>query len=369
MNNFMKWLNGESTNTQTKTMRGGQSTVNPEEKATITLDSFLREDKEIELTATNSNSSYKFFHFGDWSSHGNFKNPPIEIIVQALKKNKFDFGLICGDNFYHKDMTGGKLPEADQMIIDHDFGIMRSLKIPLFAIFGQHDIENCDVMLAEIEQTSFAYKNKNLIVDTKDSNWVIPYPYYSVIYHGFQFIMIDTNLLAPSDSLSACYNNLGYDPKDKMLAWFGKQLTDPKRNNLKSVIVSHLPLIAITGDKIHVVMDSVILLKLKESGKKHFYNLAASVHNFQRIKFVSTSTYGDIQIEIVVSGTGGGPSCKIPPEIHRIVNKDIDVVLANGDRLGVMILLEIQEPFGYTMHEISTFGNLSSKYVKLGELP
>jgi len=361
MEQFKEWLNGGDSPV-------GYSPVGEGEKKTQSSDDYINDffktKKEIELTFHPKSSSPRFFHFGDWSSKGNLKNPVILRIVEDLKKKKYDFGIIAGDNFYSSDQKGGKLPNDQQMTIDHDFRIMNKLNIPLFAIFGKHDVSNCDIMKAEIDQTVMIYE-KGLKIDLKNSNWILPYLYYSVICLNNQFLMLDTNLIDSNYDVLNCYKQLSYNPKDDMMAWFSEQISLKNRAVHHPIIVTHIPLLSFIDDKIHVIIDSVMLLKMAQSGKKYFTNLAGGVHNFQHLKFVASPTFSNIEIDIIVAGTGGGPPMAINPKVKALIGKETDITLSDGQHLGKLYLNKIDSPYGYASYGFDSFGKLNVDYIRL----
>jgi len=331
---------------------------NPEEKKDI-LKTYLSKPKDVGLRI-NVKDSPRFFQLGDWSSGDNVVDSKIDKIVAHIKKQKFDFGVLTGDNYENKVKTS---LDASEIVIKHDYAKLNSLGIPLLSIFGDADIESCDIMKAEMDLTSVIISQQNMKLDTSKSNWIIPYSYYTVDCLNNRFFMLDTNLISPTTTMNTCYQQYNYNPLDEMLKWFGEK--SKEKLSSKAFIVTHKPLISIKDDAYYVIITKDLLLKMAESGRKHFYNLCSGVHNFQSLLFESSSTFGNFTIEIIVSGTGG--ACPAPKnlKVAKIMNIPQDIILTDNTNIGKLTVKKIADPYGYTCYEFDSLGNLVIKYHNL----
>ena len=114
------------------------------------------------------------------------------------------FILALGDNFYTKGVTSTTDSLWSSLWTDV-YLTYTSLKVPWYAVLGNHDYGNSDGPQAEIDRTSI------------DSYWVMPQQYYSKSYNipggGLLVtVFVDTTTLAPS--VNQCCNEKGDTPYD-----------------------------------------------------------------------------------------------------------------------------------------------------------
>jgi predicted phosphodiesterase len=174
----------------------------------------------------------KFIHFGCWNEFGykmgpSTENPglphsaltyTIDQLNKYVNKNKTDFLIIAGDNFYpsktkdnKEELESKKIKNKVKTVVDYNHDLFISgfealPKIPKYLIFGNHDIEDQIKLNKPINNFLFPNLNDTTTTNCKILNLQQFYtsnkPEYTVFnevlyrqYNSTLIIMLDSNLL------------------------------------------------------------------------------------------------------------------------------------------------------------------------------
>lgn len=314
---------------------------------------YLSSTGEPPKTFVIPEDSLDFFSFGCWNKDECKKDNAFSRIIEHLEKSKFDFGIISGDNIYpdksiDKDGKKVKIYEKDRFIKGKE--CLHRLKIPIYSILGNHDIESCKVYNEE-QQSDKLWFLKN---------------YYSIIYqlNGFNvlFIFIDTNLFEKEKILNedTCYKHFNIkEKKAKMIEWISTQLILQCDHIF---IVGHEPIFGYKDKKKNKVTPyqkfSDLFDILKDSNRKMLYYICADIHNYQNVEI----KIGDTFINEIISGTGGAS----PDLLKKKLLTEKDFVY-DGDYSGKKFearLIDKQDGYGYVKFLI-TKANIQFLYTQV----
>jgi hypothetical protein len=342
------------------------------------LKNFMHSYEEMELHMKFDTDFITFFHFGCWNVDGGEVDKPLYKVISQIKTHQDNmFGIIAGDNIYKEkkflDISTGQIvdnipPDYDNVtnpiyfpkkiynkkILDEGIDSLEGINRPLFACVGNHDMEECEILLDEIDRTSILMTRGQLSINTDISKWIMPHNYYNLYCETntflIQFIFIDTNLFIDEDD---CYEHLELQRKSKlkfMLEWLHKVLQENRAD--KIFIVGHVYLFGFknktSNQFVHLNNVELLLDVLNKSPMKKIYYLCADIHNFQHVKFIGAGQYDGLDIENFTAGIGGG----VPDNIPSLLNTIANTVMLNGKTIGTLELLGKAEPYGFMEYTI-----------------
>jgi hypothetical protein len=310
---------------------------------------------EMQLEMSINANLISFFHFGCLGTKGEY-HESFNDIVRNLEKNKnVSFGIIAGDDLIR---INDDIPNKE--IMNSRIKELESLTIPIFSVMGNHDFDNNQIVLDEIDRTQFIMFNGKLCIDTDKSKWVMPKNYYNLYIHlhrfSVHFVFIDTNLFRT--------NFIQNKDLDDMLSWLEYVLNQ----NTASIIVivgnNHLFAFMNSANNTDTLssLESVdkllkVLVNSQFSGK--IYYLCSDIRNYQYLRFIGKGFYSGLSIDIINAGIGGGHVCPLP-----VSPLEYTIYL---DSVGDVQLLDKDLPCGYLYHKISE-GHFKSAYVVINEM-
>ena len=284
----------------------------------------------------------KFFFFGCWNKNACDELSNLTAVVDEIETKSFHFGIICGDNVYpdkSKNKDGDKVKDFPPNRLRNGIKCLSRINKPLYAVLGNHDIENCNVM----DEMFNIKKDNNL--------WNIGTLYgLHFIQNQTLMLFIDTNLFNEDNNCYKTRNKNIRGECEKTIKWIDHQISLAIMANdiTNIIIVGHEPLFAYKLKKEKIIAtyyNSYIELinKLLSHNKKIIY-LCADMHNFQHI--ILQSKTGEGTIEIFVAGTGGASPDKI------INTEDLNNDLTNFETF-TSTLLKTDNPYGYCSAKFS----------------
>lgn len=287
----------------------------------------------------------RFFFFGCWNQRGSMRDQ----VLKKLQENrdKFQFGLIGGDNHYRS-------PETQEYVLEDffdGFDILNKLMIPVYGVLGNHDDNN---FLRKSLQLGSNHLFENIFIF--DSR-IIRFPSFSLVFinsNDFSF----------------------YKQKINYCLYYYKHLCSKIENEIKK---THLPLIFLVchhpifgfqrkvPKSTHSVSDTIEheywpnyeifvenIFRVLKKYKVKLVVLSADIHNFQQIRF----TKGDLYFDNYIAGTGGGVS----NTIRHISEQILKIHLRNFSIEAV----RIGDAFGYLDAFIGPDSKFVAKYRKVG---
>jgi hypothetical protein len=336
------------------------------------------EHQEIPIKLENG----KFFFFGCWNRRDNDlvnhcnDNVVNEIIdSEIICGDKYDFGVILGDNIYPDTKEYGLQKEKKKKKENKAEKKGRKLKpftpnkmvagmtsvdripVPLHIVLGNHDIENCEILGMQMV-------NPTVAPVVKHKHWSFTRNLYSTLYsfkkHVVRLIVIDTNVINDyipnvSDLKNRNYYNVLNDD-GCAASQDDTMITDPKLyysalkdmllpNNNRGVdliiIAGHEPLACVKEKEkeketngvviktkvdspsvqmfLNDIMDSVDLLR--ENNIETVY-ICADIHAFLDTTIIQGKKY----LRQIVAGTGGAiPDIYTDEFISKIKSAPYDV--------------------------------------------
>jgi tartrate-resistant acid phosphatase type 5 len=214
----------------------------------------------------------RFLAFGDFGSGDEKQRANAAAMVRYGRKNRFDFGVTLGDNFYDTGMMDPEDPRWRTWWED----LYGPLGITFYPSFGNHDWYGPDSPAAEI------------LYSQHSSTWRMPSPYYSFTAGPAQFFAID------SDDFSAA-----------QLRWLSDEL-DKSKAEWKIVYGHHPPYIAAASPPwdhdARIVSALMPILK----GRADVY-IAGHVHDMEHLQPIDG-------VNLFIAGGGGAPTYQIQPD-------------------------------------------------------
>lgn len=285
---------------------------------------------------TNTNKLFKIVHFGCWNEGGcsTSRNNPLSYVKKELtkldNKEKIDFYLVAGDNYYQDKQKDKKITEFNEKQFTEGFNCLASLNGHKYILLGNHDttaipryynttnIEPkhvCHTIHKEIEFTRTSkYKSKfTMIKPSTTQHLYLP-------YSKTLFILLDTNLLQsdeddikkvlecsieyyneyPGEYLTAqdfvnTYIEHLINSTNKYISQLGVDNLDTYFNNL--IFVGHHPIYGIKSKQkfgdfknkgqhfskagLDLIINIINMVK-----PKNVFHLCADIHNYQKNQLV-----------------------------------------------------------------------------------
>jgi predicted MPP superfamily phosphohydrolase len=192
-----------------------------------TLPEFLQQPPPV-FEAIPKRKSIRVLAFSDFGTGGEEMKRTAAAIAAAHRKRRFDFGITIGDNI----LSEGVLSPADERWKASWEERYALLRIPVFAITGNHDWGFADSPAAEI-----LYSNKNL-------GWRMPALYYTFTAGPVQFFALCTPALS-----------------ETQLRWLGHELSSSKAR--WKVVYGHYSIYSNAGHADTPGYDKILLPVLK----------------------------------------------------------------------------------------------------------
>lgn len=314
---------------------------------------------------------FKFFFFGCWNK-GCYSNNPTDQIINKIRINDYDFGIVDGDNIYPIKTKKINIKSKIFNIKDFNSGFdcLNKLDKKVFLTIGNHDIENCYLLCRQQ-----LYKNI-----------ILPHNFYklTVFYNNKKscavILFLDTNLMDPQinefkmnieinkleednyckksvdiQELKKCYNEQKFTfDNSKQIQWIEEEITNYNALNINKqlFIVGHFPIVTFKHKKTNKFMidNSLAFLSNLHINTLNYYYLAADTHNYQLYKFKNGYQ--------VISGTGGADLDDI--ELNNIENYHL-IEKLNFE------LIEATKSYGYTEFNIIN-NKVEFKFVPINPL-
>lgn len=260
------------------------------------------------------------------------------MVLEELGKDKFNFGVIAGDNVYSRENANGN-KSYYQETINSGFNALKA-NAPKHAILGNHNVAHESITNAQRSHTTEIFKLYEDFVTPVDIS-------------KNTFLFLNTNLLVK------------YMP-EQIKCIFEAELNKAKHN--KIFVVGHEPLIAAKakkGQSLVQAPNAGILLNacfnfMDHDTNKQIYYLCADVHNFQ-ILYVSRGS--SRALPIIIAGTGGAePDLCVFKNLKTYLKKhNINI---NGVEYNINFQA-IHKPFGYCIIESNSYNNINVTYKRL----
>ncbi len=225
----------------------------------IALPSFLKVPPPL-FSVQSPDQTIRVLAFGDFGFGSEAQKKTAAAMVEYNNKNRFDFGITLGDNFYTYGMDGTSDPRWQTQWED----LYGPLGIKFYPSFGNHDYGQRDSPAAEI------------LYSEKSPDWRFPAPYYTFTAGTVQFFAIDT-----------------VDLSEAELLWLDSEIA--KSRATWKVVYGHYPIYSATGEDKQ--LGDRLLPVLKERVDVY---LTGHHHNLQELK-------PEAGVHFFVSGGGGAP--------------------------------------------------------------
>lgn len=287
-------------------------------------------------------TSLNFFFFGCWNKVACDDKSELKRVVGLIQSSRksYDFGIIAGDNVYPdktKTRDDIKVKYFPPDRLDKGIACISRLGYELYAVLGNHDVEDCAVF-DDMKQ----YKSPGL--------WHVG-SYYAIECNLEDtlvvFLAIDTNLF---DLDVNCYkkNNVDIEmEKAIMLGWLIEKLEYYNGRAAHVIIVGHEPLFGYknkNGKYVAAYYQTFgPLIKLLFKWCRKVYYMCADIHNYQHI-----SLFDDVsgnEIEIITCGTGGAS----PDETFGVDSTEAKIYHRYRSVAGAFraLLHDMQSAYGY----------------------
>ena len=335
---------------------------------------FIDEKINIELSMTLNHKKIHFGHLGCWGLDGCAESGEFRKVIDNQLTDNLDFNIITGDNVYMNNTY-------DKNILDGGIDCLNNLNFPSYAILGNHDVLQCNIMYDQIDKTRMKLSKGKLTVDTENSKWIMPHNYYNLLVKSkntnAEFIFIDTNLF--NDYAEDCYTHLQNKKSisrkqklHKMLTWLDKTIEKSSANNI--ILVGHVYLFGYMrpedmygntdqkqSDKIVKLMHVEKLLHIlnKYCKNRKLYYMCSDIHNYQYIRFTGDNMFLGLNIDIIIAGIGGG----VPDPLPKSPIGRTDKIKIGDTVVGEIELLDFDIPYGY-MHHVISGSEIKTYYVK-----
>jgi len=143
--------------------------------------------------------SFSFFHFGCWNVDGCVgENSKTKRIVDRIKKNGYNFGIIAGDNIYPTKIQGKKKEKlrTDLNILSNGIDYLVNTDIKIYPVLGNHDVES----IRNIGQEKYISDDDQIIADCEHfylqlKKWMPMGNMYDWEFGNSHFVAIDTNIM------------------------------------------------------------------------------------------------------------------------------------------------------------------------------
>ena len=329
---------------------------------------------DIELYMEIHSNKIHFGHFGCWGLDGCAESGEFRKVINNQLADNLNFNIVTGDNVYMNEIY-------DKNILDGGIDCLNNLSFPSYAILGNHDVMQCNIMNDQIDRTELKMSKGKLMVDLSESKWVMPHNYYNLVVKSkntnVEFIFIDTNLF--NDYAEDCYkylqNKKSISRKKRlgeMLQWFENTIEKSVSDII--IIVGHVYLFGYIrpddmygntnendDDKIVSLMHVEKLLYILNKYCKHrkIYYMCSDIHNYQYVRFTGNNEYIGLNIDIITAGIGGG----IPDPLPKSSIGRTDDIKIGNENIGDIELLDKDTPYGY-LHHIIDESELKTFYVK-----
>ncbi len=200
----------------------------------------------------------RFIAFGDFGTRDKNQRAVAEAMVKECQRKKCDFGLTLGDNVYEHGVSNNLAGQPDYKLITDTFVPYRPLQMPIYMVFGNHDVdqidgfsqwkswfwrENKDILMKN--QLKYTLHPDNLVVKDssgKDSRlWNFSEPFYTKNEKGnIHLFAIDTNSF-PHRALNK-YGKIVTDPENnEQIEWLKNALAKVPEDKWK-LVFGHFPL-------------------------------------------------------------------------------------------------------------------------------
>jgi tartrate-resistant acid phosphatase type 5 len=197
-----------------------------------------------------------FIFHGDWGWNSANQTKVAYQMGETAAAKDASFVIALGDNFYED----GVVSVTDSMWDDafHSVYTSSSLKIPWYAVLGNHDYHGS--VSAQVQRTTYSYENM----------WTMPASYYSYNYlvaggGVLTIIYIDTSLLDPyaRDTSAILDDNDWQNARNNHLDWIESAIRDALESSQWIVVAGHYPIYSIgsNGDDSTLITDLLPILE------------------------------------------------------------------------------------------------------------
>jgi hypothetical protein len=326
-----------------------------------------------------SSKKIKFFAFGCWNLKGCSGNPFLnQNVKNIIKHDKFNFGLILGDNIY-KDKETNEKEYSIKTLID---GIVciNKINVPMYVTLGNHDVDECKILQTQLNIHKHSILKEIQLSDIK--NWIINANYYSNIIKSennkIKLISLDSNLFEPikvNDKLEYKYTledcpdeKIIVDEFTKMMELFKKDIQQNDGEDCV-VIYTHVPLASIKPKKIQSVDLFVFenIINIISSVKKKVIYVCADTHNYQQVDIYKNDKF---VLKQYVLGTGGAKPDSYNDSLlnaSKYCNEQGFIQVHKESKAYKIKVVDGNESYGYGAFEIND-KSVDFNYIKVNTL-
>jgi hypothetical protein len=298
------------------------------------------------------NKSIKIAAFGCWNT-GCVENDGQFNVSKLIKKNEkeYNFMIILGDNYYNtikndkdedkkkkkekekekekekdkeKDKDKDKEKEKEKVrnprTIEQGFMCLKDINLQKKLIMGNHDINddinnNCKNLLYQCNELN------STAMTPLGFTYEIKFPYAYDLLGTLLILYIDTTIYSYKnvDNTDNCYCMVLNKNINEIITEQGEFITNTIKefkNQIKNVLIcGHEPLITYKIKKefdksTYISVIDIIFGEKQKYNNIHFTYLCADYHIYQYSKI----TMGDIFIDQIIVGTGGGQLDNLTPK-------------------------------------------------------
>lgn len=263
--------------------------------------------------------TFSFFAFGCWNKGACVGNKDLATVINNIRTEKYDMGIILGDNIY-KTSKSEKTYSIE--ILEAGIECLKSINKPMFIALGNHDIEECGILQKQLK-THVGELNRE--IDRDKFDWFLPHNYYaSLIEDGgirIKLIVLDTNLFVhepinPENNPLKMYNQNECDTDNRMVSTGGYNIMleflkrELEEKVDKVIIVGHEPLVSFKPKKENIlqkqgkiIVEKIMNYIAESPNSDRTIYVCADTHNHQHnvIKDLKTG----FELHEYVFGTGG----------------------------------------------------------------
>ncbi|HEY7547827.1 MAG TPA: metallophosphoesterase [Blastocatellia bacterium] len=271
------------------------------------LPSFLRVPPDT-FSIRPESQRVRLFAFGDFGVGVGNQKTTAAAMLDAHRKEPFDFAITLGDNFYYEGLVSPTDPRLKTFWDE----LYDPFGIHFYAILGNHDWRLSDSPAAEI------------LYSQRSPSWRMPSPYYTFTAGPTQFFALDTNEISQAQ-----------------LLWLDEALQ--KSTARWKIVYAHHPIYNVGehGDNKELIERLFPLLK----GRVDIY-LAGHDHNLQHLKPESG-------VHFFVCGGGGARLYKVAPDERSLFAESKNgfmVIEADANELKAQFIDKDSKPlYEYTI--------------------
>ena len=205
------------------------------------------------FTVKSKTNFIRFVAFGDFGSRSKDQSEVAEAILKLHKRQRLDFGITLGDNFYPRGAESVDDPRWQKWWED----LYGQMKIPFFVSMGNHDWLNSGSAAAEV------------LYSKKSKTWQLPSPYYTYVAGPAQFFALDTTYLSEAQ-LAWLEDALQKSTAQWKIVYGHHQMYSATRGENQKLINRLLPILKSHSVNLYVCGHDHNLQELQPDGSVHF---------------------------------------------------------------------------------------------------